>query len=381
MARPKRTPGLIVKIGLVALVSFIALELLLTIFNDLVFRNSFFVYDPDLGFKVRPYAGWGAYQANEFGFNDRDYPHQKAPGVYRILIISDSFNWAGGPEGNYTALLERKFQDHFGDSRVEVINAGYSQTHTGEQLKILKKFGLQYQPDLVVLGFFVGNDFIDAHPERKRIVVGSVVSDINIGRDLEISLWGQPLVLQSRLYLFLKEQWLTRSYVQPQASTQAAEVVPISNPAVSLPTEQYLALEYFRMQVANWEQASALRANETYIFDQMLAMRDLLGEQGIEFMVAAYPDEFQVDASLRQAVIERYQVNTSTYQWDRPQGLLWQFCTEHGIEFYDLLSTFREVHAQGQRLYLLNDSHWNEAGNTLAAQYLFDILIWKVNNH
>ena len=48
-------------------------------------------YDPDLGFKIRPHANGN----NQFGFNDRDYPLQKEPGKYRILILSDSFNWAG----------------------------------------------------------------------------------------------------------------------------------------------------------------------------------------------------------------------------------------------------------------------------------------------
>lgn len=365
-----------IKIILTVLISFLALELLLLVFNDLVFRHSFYMYDPDIGFRVRPYAEWGPYQANKFGFNDRDYPLQKEPGSYRLLILSDSFNWAGGPEGNYTALLEKKLTAEVGQP-VELINAGYSQTHTAEQLLILQKFGLQYQPDLVVLGFFVGNDFLDASPWRRRIVVGGTATDIDTRWGREWTFLGQPVVLRSRLWLFLQEQWYSRQYV---SLAQAQTATPTAS-YVSLPTDRYLQMEFARMQIANWQQASAFEAHQAYIFDSLLAMRDLLAEQEIEFVVAAYPDEFQVDDTLRQAVIERYQVDTSTYQWDRPQGILWQFCTEQDIEFYDLLPVFQEAHQQGQHLYLPNDSHWNEAGNQLAADYLYEILIWKIREN
>ena len=121
--------------------------------------KGFYEYDPDLGFRVRahsPAFGQGAI-TNRFGFNDQDYPLQKTPGIYRVLVIGDSFAWAGGQEGNYTTVLERQLENHHGYHRVDIINAGYPMTHTGEQFAMLKKYGLQYHPDLVILGFFIGN--------------------------------------------------------------------------------------------------------------------------------------------------------------------------------------------------------------------------------
>jgi hypothetical protein len=388
MSHFKSIIGFTLKITLTILISFLVLEFLLLVFNDMVFRNTFFMYDPDMGFKVRPYAQWGDNRANEFGFNDRDYPHEKPPGTFRILVLSDSFNWAGGLENNYTSILERKFQAEFG-SQVEVINAGYSQTHTGEQLIALEKYGLQYNPDLVVLGFFVGNDFFDAQPWRKRIVIGGTTTDIDTHLGHEITFLGQPLVWRSRLYLFLEEQWTTYQFLRhveaqvPVAqssncddNTQSEDCVTVQQ-SVSLPTDDYLVMELARMQIANWNMDSAFEVNKSYAFKNLLAMRDVLVERDIQFVVVAYPDEFQIDETLRQAIVEKYEIDLSVYQIDRPQGLLWQFCTENNIEYYDLLPMFQKTHQQGQHLYLPNDSHWNKAGNELAAQALFDILIWK----
>jgi hypothetical protein len=60
--------------------------------------GNFYEYDADLGFRVRPYTN----DSNAFGFNDRDYPLQKPAGHFRIVVLGDSFSWAGGKDKNYT---------------------------------------------------------------------------------------------------------------------------------------------------------------------------------------------------------------------------------------------------------------------------------------
>ncbi|NJN98345.1 MAG: hypothetical protein HC875_31775 [Anaerolineales bacterium] len=94
-------------------------------------------------------------------------------------------------------------------------------------------------------------------------------------------------------------------------------------------------------------------------------------------MVVAYPDNIQVEESLRQVIFNQYDLDPSHFQFDRPQNLLWQFCQEYQIEFYDLWSAFQAKQQEGQRPYLINDSHWNEIGNQVAAQYLFATLLPK----
>ncbi len=355
-----------IKLLLVVAISFLALELLLLVFNDVVFRNSFYAYDPDIGFKVRPNAAWGTFKANEFGFNDRDYPHSKQPGKLRILILGDSFNWAGGPDENYTAILENKFAMVFHDGRVEVINAGYPQTHTGEELLILEKYGMRYNPDLVILGFFVGNDFLDAEPWRRRVALGATTTDIDTRRERERIVFGQPLLFRSRFLLFLKHWTITHQFLR--------EARAASTPHVSMGIDRYLEIEHRRMQIANKRRAAEFATNERYVFEKLSEMSAMLAAKGSKFMVVAYPDEFQVDESLRNAVIERYGIDPADYEWDRPQRVLREFAAANGIEFHDLLPVFRRAHQRGSRLYLPNDSHWNPQGNELAASEFLNIL-------
>lgn len=196
------------------------LELLMIALEPYLFQG-FFQYDPDIGFRVRPHARG----SNRFGFNDIEYPLQKPPNTFRILVLSDSFNWIGGIENNYTALLEKKFEEHYGRHRVDVINADYRMTHTGEQLIILKKYGLQYNPDLVLLGFFAGNDFIDAHPNRKRVVVNDTYFDID--RHNELTIFNRLILPKSRLFYFIKQKYkIFRELAKAQLDTAEKPIPP-----------------------------------------------------------------------------------------------------------------------------------------------------------
>jgi len=198
----------------------------------------------------------------------------------------------------------------------------------------------------------------------------------------------------------LQQKWATYKFLQnqqpneiqkltQQATEQSNTSELLASPSaytIENISDDHLDYESRRMQVANWALVNDYASHEfqiyeDFVFDNLLDMRDLLSEKNISFMVVAYPDSFQVDESLLQVVINHYQIDISTYQLDRPQGILWQFTTNNDIEFYDMLATFQEAAQQGERLYIHNDSHWNEAGNQLAAEYLYDILVWKTRDY
>jgi hypothetical protein len=340
-------------------------------------------YDPDLGFKIRPYANGN----NQFGFNDRDYPLQKEPGKYRILILSDSYNWAGGKEGNYTALLEQKFAQYYQNSQVEVINAGYPGTHTGEQLALLKKYALQYHPDLVVLGFFVGNDFIDAKPNRKRIIVNDIYIDIDKRKELKI--FGYPMINQSRLLLFIQQKYKVfqeakkaqkQSLLPDRVKFVINQAEPEKSPGI-LSLETFLATEKTRLDFCKRQdlQKGVWNGNINYILQSIDEMNRLLKQQNTRFIVAIYPDEFQVNPNLLNQIQKKNDLNLSKYDPNCMQNLLIPYLQSQQITYIDFRPRFQAEQKQ-RPLYLLQEPHWNSAGNQLAAEILFENLIAKTNH-
>jgi lysophospholipase L1-like esterase len=363
----------------VSILSLIALEALLLIFNDYVFHSSFFIFDPDLGFRVRPYAVFGSDRTNEFGFNDRDYSHNRMPGTYRIVVLGDSFSWMGGLDRNYVSLLEKRFEEEFGLGKVEVINAGYSQTHTGEQLALLKKFALQYQPDQIVLAVFAGNDFYDADPRRTRIAVGGGMMDVFADRDLYLVLFGQPVVMQSRLLLFLQEKWRSWEKRSQVVSTRQAKTSSKkSSSTCKIPlSSYYLNSLYLRTQFYRHDRRRDFEPNVELIRQSILEMERICSSNSISFAVAVFPDEIQVDAEVRRAFLEHYGMESKEFEWGRAQSILRQLCTTRGIDYIDLYPGFLAGTESGRKHYLPNNGHWNDLGNELAAE----ILTRKLRGH
>lgn len=357
----------------------VCVEILMIVLDPYLFRGRF-QYDPDLGFRGRSYYPMAdGNLTNRFGFNDQDYPLQKTQGVYRIVIVGDSFNWAGDREGNYATMLEHMLDNHYGSHRVDVINTGYPGTHTGEQLAMLKKFGLQYNPDMVILGFFAGNDFFEADPNRKRIIVNDCYVDIDKRRERRFL--GYPIITQSRVLLFLRQKY--QLYMEKRRAQKEAEAwagatgqpAPVGN----LAEETFLNVDRAKLEFFN-EKTSAkrFRSNIEYIFRSITEMSDLLKSRNIKFMVAIYPEEMQVSPKLFDTIVAKFNLNRADYNLRLAQDLLKSFLETKGIPYLDLLDRFKEEE-QKHELYLFRNTHWNRDGNQLAADILFDYLVKQLD--
>ena len=357
---------------IITFLSFFFLEALMIVLEPYLSKG-FYQYDPDLGFRVRAYVR----ETNRFGFNDRDYPLQKASDTFRILVVSDSFNWAGGLEGNYTALLEKKFEEYYGGHRVDIINGGYPGTHTAEQLAMLKKYGLQYDPDLVFLGFFAGNDFIDADPHRKRIIVYDTYFDID--KRYELTLLGYPIIAKSRVLHLVKQKYkIMRELARARGETRSKDTLAKERGG-TFSEETFLNIERIRLGFCNVgpSRAKAFDDRIDYILQSISEMKALLDSKGIQFIVGIYPDEFQVNGHLLDQLFEKFDIKREDYDIELMQKILKTYLDSKGIPSIDFLDAFREK-GRETRLYLLRDTHWNKAGHELAAQIMFRDLLGVV---
>lgn len=371
----KKIVKLTVKILLPVIFIFISLEILMIVFEPYLFKG-FYEYDPDMGFRVRPHSpSDDGTLTNQFGFHAPDYPLQKTPGVFRILIIGDSFNWIGGRDGNYTVLLERMFEHRDGAHRIDIINAGYPGTHTGEELVILKKYGLQYNPDLVVLGFFMGNDFLDADPNRKRIIVNGLFIDISKRRELRVL--GYPIIPRSRLLMFIQQKY--RIYEEEKKAALENRNQP-KEPG-SFSEDTYLDIERGRLEFFNLSRLrdGSYQPRIDYILQSIAEMNALLNSRNIKLVVAVYPDEFQINEKLLRAVLDKYKLRRENYDLNPGQNMLKPFLDSKGIPLIDFTDRYR-AEEKKQDLYLLRNTHWNSAGNQLAADILFADLSKRIEN-
>lgn len=130
--------------------------------------------DGGLEFRFLPRAvlpGRDGVALNDRGFWDVDRPVERPAGVTRLVMLGDSFTFG------YTAhadtipgVIERELQARRPD-RVEVHNLGVLAYGTDQEVVLLEREALPRRPDVVLIGFYVGNDVRDNARTSERTVL------------------------------------------------------------------------------------------------------------------------------------------------------------------------------------------------------------------
>jgi len=104
------------------------------------------------------------FQTNSKGLRDREFSYDRQPGTMRILMLGDSLTvgWGVPVEQTFSKEIERLFAADGVDA--EVINTGVGNYNTIQEVEYFLVEGFKFQPDIVVLNFFVN----DAEPILKH---------------------------------------------------------------------------------------------------------------------------------------------------------------------------------------------------------------------
>ncbi len=293
-------------------------------------------------FRGRPGAVVFGMPLNSGGFKDVEHPRNKPAGTYRIVALGDSFAFGSVPyEDNYLTLLGRRLST---EARpVEVVNMGVSGAGPQDYLALLLDEGLAYRPDLVLVSFFVGNDFTDTKRARRSSRPHSALA--TFARSVYgLAFGSKGLLPTADRYDDTVKSWTDATY---------------------------LAMERDRTRI--YEPGGAGRRIYLDAIDFLARIQSVCAERGIEFAVAVIPDELQVSPDLRRRVLGASGGAGAGLDLGLPNRFLDEQLTARHINHCDLLDRFAAA-SGGELLYKPNDSHWNLAGNRLAADALADCL-------
>jgi hypothetical protein len=329
--------ALVVRFAVAAAMTLIGTEILFRAYNRM---NPSFIFYSDSYDRFRPPPGARHFDTvlNSRGFNDVEYPATKPTGVRRIVALGDSFTWGVVPyAANFLTLLETELAR---DQQTEVINMGIPGAEPKDYLSLLVAEGLAFEPDIVLVGFYIGNDF--EAPERKAYEYSYVAT-------------------------FIRFLWQLRS-VEAPPSAWPDTFTDYDDGRPAFARERFLEIEADRAQifmVGNTEFGDAV----SRVAGDLREMQAVCSRSGADLYVVLMPAEVQVDTTLQEEVMRAHRSGRDAFDFAQPNRLLAAALSNAGIAFVDLLPVFME-HSRTTRLYKPQDTHWNIAGNRVAADAL-----------
>ena len=306
------------------------------------------------------------FTTNAIGLRDREYAIPKPPGVFRILMLGDSFTEGGGLENDETVakIVETGLRRGPCGNGVDVINAGHASYSPILEYLLLREPGLRLQPDLVVLNF----DMTDLHDDfvRTRIarldaqgLPAAVVPDRRIETWLIMPpVFPRPLRwLEDRMarlaayQAFRKSKpgtWLFGRFTLSQAQVEAKGL--IGN------------LRYDRLALARDEDFPDVREGWTLTRRYLTGIHELARGHGAGFALVVYPHAYQVSATASPVGRERMGISAGLFTSQRPFEMLEQLGARDGFPVIDLLTLFRQREAVQGPLFRERDFHHTRAG-------------------
>jgi lysophospholipase L1-like esterase len=126
-------------------------------------KTELFVRDPELGWRLRPNTSseWGhvRIEVNAKGLRGPEVGYARTSGALRILYLGDSVTIGFGIErvaDTYPYLVADRLTRALG-TRVETVNSAVEGWSPWQELAYLRREGLRYQPDLIVVGFVLND--------------------------------------------------------------------------------------------------------------------------------------------------------------------------------------------------------------------------------
>jgi hypothetical protein len=292
---------------------------------------------------------------------------------------------------------------------VGVRNYGTAGFGPGQELLVLKQHVLARRPRRVVVGFFAGNDLLDAERFERFQRDGAPFPSPGLGWKFKDVIARFDQLYLTSVYQGASElladrrgnpadRWPSQaledySGEDPTAATTARPgfdrglfTVPVAGRVVQFaflpPYLNSLKLARHELQASRGWELTRRAYRE---------MERLVRAQGGELVVLFIPTKAQVYLPLLEASFPRAELEPALRLClgDQPQppglavvmrnrlalnDLMREFCAQEGIAFLDLTAELQSKLRGGRNVYFPDDSHWNAAGHETAAKALARLL-------
>ena len=330
--------------------------------------NGWFI-NPRFPFEVRNKVA-----INSRGLNDREYSYQVTAGIFRVLLLGDSFAAALElpRDQSFHEIAERCLNKSFGIP-AEIINTGVNAYATDNELLFYLFEGYRYQPDLVLLAFHP-NDVAGNHPSMapryfEKPYYTFIEGKLEL-RNFPVAHHPEPDSLEAATFFESIKRWFhlnSKFYNFIGVMIKSDQLENLGNFLVRMglmdsfqtdqpgeqPQDSVFSLEYTPEWVDAWAITKEL----------IIRLREETRIRGSEFAVVIVTDYRQLITG-----------DQADVDFARLKRLLADFLEYETIPYLDLYPALLNYQTNSSvPLHIPNDGHWTVAGHQQAGK---EICAW-----
>lgn len=306
---------------------------------------------------------------NSWGMRDSEHQTQKSPGAFRIAILGDSF--VEGREvvldSVYSKALERYLRQRA--LNYETLNFGVNGYGTDQELMLLKKYVLKFDPDLVILAF-CKNDILnnlitgmfDLTPQG---TLRFTPIELSFASKVRAWLWGNSYLfvllnvkLPRLMQLGTRTGRRARMLFGGNMMERWGDYIDAQQDLAS-----YLVPVYAKEE--NQQAISMKRLTEAIL----LEFRRLCQENGCKLVFLIVDSRFQLRPQEWEQTLRGYGLDPELYDPEAVDKWLTALANREAIPVINCAERFRQLKAiRPMKFHWDIDGHWNSNGHREAAK-------------
>lgn len=312
--------------------------------------------NPTFGYTLKPdtttHLRWESYdyyvKANSLGFPGKLYPEKKSEKTIRILITGDAFTSAEGVDTDFAwpRLLEKNIQNRVKDIKIEVLNFAVTGYGPKQYSAVAEKFAPVYQPDIIIIGFFV-NDFFDVLWTNYEEVIGfHLPPQDGIGGITRL------------LHL--------RSLFNHEVKIKLNEIFRNKIHDYGYALGNFSALEKNRIEVH--------KTGRSKIISEFNKIKNISKKIGARVIAVMIPASVQIcsPSDLNYYPVAVNLKDSSRFDVDQPQRIAKSIFESVKFNYYDLREILKSC---PECPYQSRNMHWTLEGHRIVGSYISDLLI------
>ncbi len=303
------------------------------------------------------------FETNDEGLrDDKELKPEKPAGVFRVLLLGDSFvlGYTVDRKDLFVDELEGWWKSE--ERRIEVVNGGTEGYSTDQEALWFREHGAAYKPDVVVIFPYLNDIYWNGEARYTRYPKPRFAPDGTLETGTLADPGKMPFLQRLAIGKFLAFLKMPKHPGGPGTFLPPGAEFPVQREFAPLLVEQpeFLADAYARTKGA----LTALKAD--------------CAAAGARLFVCPIPPETAIHADKQDehnehdVFAKKYLGNLPDSAWDpmKPVNEFLAMATELGIETMDPRQALQARADAGERLYFDAEWHFNPAGNEALATFL-----------